>query len=82
MTSGKKEIRSFSVIDDGDDHGDDVANDDDVNVDIDDDMNPYEIDQIPWSQTPWGSTVTRASSSKLADGASACILMNNDGLAM
>ena len=37
MTSGKKEIRSFSVIDDGDDHGDDVANDDDVNADIDDD---------------------------------------------
>ena len=51
-----------------------------VSVDADDDMNPFEIDQIPWSQTPWGSTVTRASSSKLADGAAACVLMNNDGL--
>jgi len=51
-------------------------------IDSDDDMNPFEIDQPPWNQTPWGSTVTRAGSSKLADGASACVLMNNEGLAM
>jgi len=49
-------------------------------IDSDDNMNPFDINQGPWAQTPWGSTVSRASSSKLADGAAACVLMNNDGL--
>ena len=30
--------------------------------------------------TPWGDTVTRASASKLADGAAACVLTNTTGL--
>ena len=49
-------------------------------VDKDDDMNPYDTNQIQNMPTPWGETVTRASASKLADGAAACVLMNNHGL--
>ena len=30
--------------------------------------------------TPWGDTVTRASASKLADGAAACVMTNSTGL--
>ena len=49
-------------------------------VDKDDEMNPYDIKQIQDMPTPWGRTVTRASASKLADRAAACLLMNNEGL--
>lgn len=49
-------------------------------VEKDDDMNPYDINQMHLMDTPWGQTVTRASASKLADGATAAVLMNNDGL--
>ena len=36
--------------------------------------------QPPWGDTPWGDTITRASGSKLADGAAACIMTNTTGL--
>ena len=49
-------------------------------IETDDNMNPFEISDIDTMPTPWGSTVTRASASKLADGAAACVLMNQDGL--
>lgn len=49
-------------------------------IETDDNMNPFKISDIDTMPTPWGSTVTRASASKLADGAAACVLMNQDGL--
>ena len=49
-------------------------------IETDDDMNPFKISDIPQMPTPWGTTVTRASASKLADGAAACVLMNQEGL--
>ena len=49
-------------------------------IETDDDMNPFKIEDIPAMPTPWGTTVTRASASKLADGAAACVLMNQEGL--
>lgn len=45
-------------------------------------MAPYKIEDIPSMPTPWGKTVTRGSASKLADGAAACVLMNETGLAL
>ena len=52
---------------------DDVKEDDPAMV-------PYHVDDIPNMPTPWGNTVTRGSASKLADGAAACVLMNETGL--
>ena len=49
-------------------------------IDRDDEMNPYDVNQMHLMPTPWGQSVTRASASKLADGAAACVLMNNEGL--
>ena len=49
-------------------------------IETDDDMNPFKVEDIPSMPTPWGTTVTRASASKLADGAAACVLMNQEGL--
>ena len=42
-------------------------------------MNPFSFK--PEEPTPWGQTITRASASKLADGAAACVLTNTTGLA-
>jgi acetyl-CoA acetyltransferase len=49
-------------------------------VNKDDNMAPYDVNKLSELPTPWGSTVSRASASKLADGAAACVLMNEHGL--
>lgn len=46
----------------------------------DENMATYSISDLPDLPTPWGSMVSRGSSSKLADGAAACVLMNETGL--
>ena len=52
----------------------------DIEMRCDDSMNTFKNDKILETQTPWGETVTRLSSSKLADGAAAAVLMNEEGL--
>ena len=48
----------------------------------DDNFATYGVDSKSMAElpTPWGGTISRASSSKLADGAAACVLMNEAGL--
>ena len=66
-----------------------IFNDEIVPVELDKKLGSFTKDEEPgkhdWTSlsslpTIWGDTIARGSSSKLADGASACLMVNETGL--
>ena len=46
----------------------------------DEEATAHQLENLLSLPTRWGDTITPGSSAKLADGAAACVLMNEDGL--
>ena len=46
----------------------------------DEEATAHDLENLLKLPTRWGDTVSPGSSAKLADGAAACVLMNEDGI--
>ena len=47
---------------------------------LDEEATAHDLENLLKLPTRWGDTVSPGSSAKLADGAAACVLMNEDGI--
>ena len=47
---------------------------------LDEEATAHDLENLLRLPTRWGDTVSPGSSAKLADGAAACVLMNENGL--
>ena len=47
---------------------------------LDEEATAHNLENLLKLPTRWGDTITPGSSAKLADGAAACVLMNENGL--